>query len=90
MHVEAEATQGTQTDIINWTEGQNIQEGSFICRHYLHLKPNSKSCQPKVYEQKYAAKYKLEICEISDKVLFFLLITNNDNEAKFERWYKCM
>ena len=45
----------------------------------------SKSCQPKVYEQKYAAKYKLEICEISDKVLFFLLITNNDNEAKFER-----
>ena len=48
----------------------------------------SKSCHPKVYEQKYAAKYKLEICEISDKVLFFMINYHNDNEAKFERWYK--
>ena len=44
----------------------------------------SKSCLSKLYEQKCAAKYKLEICELSDQVYLYGLNTHNDNESKFE------
>ena len=38
----------------------------------------SKSCQSKLYEQK-CAKYKLEICDLSDQVYLYGLNTHNDN-----------
>ena len=44
----------------------------------------SKSCQSKLYEQKCAAQYKLEICELSGQIYLYGLNTHNDSESKFE------